>query len=647
MGILPEEVGDTVIAYTGITTKTGSDYDIDKMFLMIPSIDVEYDKEASVNSYINKKLRGNTIQDTINNIESILNQIPGDSFSNISANELAKIMFDETGVDNLNFAKKELIELVLTYEGSHPLINSIKDDLKDVKVNKLNYIPYNEDLSSSQQEKGALQNRLIELYKSILTNDAVIPQVLKPIDLDFVENDIKNMNPLQMKDDLMDLNAIEDIKTKYEFMLGKAGLGQNVNSLVDAVRGAMADLSFNNYNLGWGKSNENGDTNFDHEYSEELTPAELDKYILSFNKIAKLNGNDKLTDEKINELKSLKKIKLNDSMMALVNGFVDIAKDPYIVRGNWVTQTNNVGFMLLRAGVHPFKVNAFLSQPILKDYVKFRNNKESVVIQDTKSMETRFKLEMLINSIIEDKGDELITLNGISVQYQTLYKTLFTDKRLNKITNSINEKSKNPFTDTEYLKAKDVLFKEIESSLKVRFNITPSMIEADVNLKNRIKDLLENTIKPSFTEVFEPSYINISKASLSSLRDQLEGNKDVNFQLSILKKYNEWQNQAKKLADNVKASKSDTVGKGKDIISAFTAENLIKNILNNEQYDKELKGFRSKLLFNDKPTILKTYMDNSLGFSHNIMKNNPKFFITYGKEVNNTFNSISKASKTS
>ena len=27
VGILPEENGDTVVAYTGITTKTGSDYD--------------------------------------------------------------------------------------------------------------------------------------------------------------------------------------------------------------------------------------------------------------------------------------------------------------------------------------------------------------------------------------------------------------------------------------------------------------------------------------------------------------------------------------------------------------------------------------------------------------------------------------------
>ena len=46
MGILPEEMGDTVIAYTGITTKTGSDFDIDKMYLMIPSFRPVYPADA-------------------------------------------------------------------------------------------------------------------------------------------------------------------------------------------------------------------------------------------------------------------------------------------------------------------------------------------------------------------------------------------------------------------------------------------------------------------------------------------------------------------------------------------------------------------------------------------------------------------------
>lgn len=41
VGVLPDSAGDTVMVYDGITTKTGSDFDIDKMYLMFPSLEFE------------------------------------------------------------------------------------------------------------------------------------------------------------------------------------------------------------------------------------------------------------------------------------------------------------------------------------------------------------------------------------------------------------------------------------------------------------------------------------------------------------------------------------------------------------------------------------------------------------------------------
>jgi len=43
-GILPKEAGDTVVVYEEMTAKTGSDFDIDKLFMLIPN--VEYNKET-------------------------------------------------------------------------------------------------------------------------------------------------------------------------------------------------------------------------------------------------------------------------------------------------------------------------------------------------------------------------------------------------------------------------------------------------------------------------------------------------------------------------------------------------------------------------------------------------------------------------
>tara|TARA_R110000822_G_scaffold91611_5_gene211116 strand:+ start:195 stop:6860 length:6666 start_codon:yes stop_codon:yes gene_type:complete len=41
VGILPEEVGDTIIAYEAVTEKTGSDYDIDKVFFLLPNLRID------------------------------------------------------------------------------------------------------------------------------------------------------------------------------------------------------------------------------------------------------------------------------------------------------------------------------------------------------------------------------------------------------------------------------------------------------------------------------------------------------------------------------------------------------------------------------------------------------------------------------
>lgn len=41
VGILPEELGDTIVVYEDITAKTGSDFDIDKVFLLLPNLRID------------------------------------------------------------------------------------------------------------------------------------------------------------------------------------------------------------------------------------------------------------------------------------------------------------------------------------------------------------------------------------------------------------------------------------------------------------------------------------------------------------------------------------------------------------------------------------------------------------------------------
>lgn len=376
VGFLPEGMGDAVVAYSEIPTKTGSDFDIDKMYMMIPSFFPSYRNYGKIKDYV-RTLRGGTIQETINLINNKLDELNIPE-TDISANELSVLIFDKTNIENLKYASKLLIEGILNNDNE--LIRSLKKELEIHKVDKLIYSkPQKDDkgndLPLNEQSKEVLQNKLIEAYKAIFTHPKVIRDVMTPIDFDYIKKDINSIfKDSSSKPDLHHFDSINQINLKYDFLAGKAGVGQTANMLVDHVRGMFIEMSLINTYIGRGHKNDKNETLFDREYSEELTQEDLDYYSKKYN-ISK--------DE-------IKNYKISNSISAFLNAFVDIAKDPYVTRGNWTTQTSNVGFMMLRAGIHPYIVNRFIGQPIIKEYINFVTNAESKFKDEKGNIRTLF-----------------------------------------------------------------------------------------------------------------------------------------------------------------------------------------------------------------------------------------------------------------
>lgn len=614
MGILPEEVGDVIIPYTGITTKTGSDFDIDKMYLMIPAFNAKFPKKdiAKGSQYI----RDNKI--TRREIVDILESL---SYPDIGQEE-DKLIYD-------TFIKEILLTESETEKNYYEDFNNNHDYRPNAY--KLEYIETlrdenNVEYPMYQQPIKALQNKLIEAYKSILLNKDVVSDVFLSLDVSKIKDDVKNLNQETSKFDMLDFDAITDLKLKNEFVLGKAGLGQNVNSLVDAVRGAMGDLSLNDVKLGWGHVNKDGDTSFDSEFSEELSDTELLDYMKSFNEDNNEENKKELTKEQVFKFK---KIKLFESLMELVNAFVDIEKDPYIVKANWVTQTNNVGFLLLRAGVHPFKVNAFLSQPILKEYVNYKDNQESRSINNSNKIEQRFLKDKA--SEIYDKQGENITINDITLNRKKIIDLILTDKVLRKVKN-IPELDATVEEIEDYNKSKSELYTSIKSKIGSTFKL-PVTNDRVIELSDEIYELYES--------VFEATPVDFKSITLKTLRDNIKKEEDIRLQLSILEKFINLQKHAKVLTNNVSASKPDVDGKGKNINSLIISRNKIENILDDTFTSGKLHGFNSKLEYNGKPTMLKTYVDNSLYKIYDIMRANPKFFLGASNMAVSSFNEVS------
>ena len=98
VGILPPELGDSVIAYPEITTKTGSDFDIDKMYLMLPYFEADPDTGFLVYSTgNNRKGKTNKLIEKYNSVlthpdmySDIMQPIDGKSLSDYIKNPKSK-----------------------------------------------------------------------------------------------------------------------------------------------------------------------------------------------------------------------------------------------------------------------------------------------------------------------------------------------------------------------------------------------------------------------------------------------------------------------------------------------------------------------------------------------------------------------------
>lgn len=550
LGILPEAMGDTVVSYAGITKKTGSDYDIDKLYLMTPSL------------FFNKA-NGRLVYET-----------------------------------------------------------------PKYKDNKL--VPLD------QQPIGALRNMLINAYKNILLQGSpeIMDKVMRPLDQPFLEDDINNLNRKQDPNSFDNYDAIADLETKVKFKTSKAGLGVAVNNTMDFVRGAMGDLKVKGY-LGWGHV-ENGNTKLDKEYSEELSDDDLKAYVKDYN--MRVPVDEEITFE---DVKKYKKISIADTFMALTNGFVDVANNPFIVEGNWVNQTNNMAFMLVRAGIHPYKINAFLNQPIIKEYVAFKNNVESKTVASANNPVMTFKLKKIAASLSNEDSD-IITINDKSLTPRKLFYSIIPDlEDIEYMSKSMVDKEDKDSVErlVKYQKAIEEFQKSLLGKIANKFNIP--LDAKSIAQHPAIKQIAEH-LTEQFDTVMNVEVLPFDKIDLYTLRKQnVKDEMDIDVQESVLNQYLIWTKVAKSVSTNVTASRTDVVGKGKNIASQIVNRNRLTKVMN----DPMIIGFQTKYERNGKRTALGTSTDLAIKEVERIMFANPKYFAPYRKATIQTFNTISQAAK--
>tara|TARA_R110000822_G_scaffold152112_5_gene291319 strand:- start:11646 stop:19385 length:7740 start_codon:yes stop_codon:yes gene_type:complete len=600
MGILPEEIGDTVIAYTGITEKTGSDFDIDKMYLMVPSFKAHYSTKKDNNPY---RTARNYMAD---------NEWTDDKVRQ----EIFKI--GEAPSGNIEEDWNTIAKFI-TEDSEYEYFDSFRQSSNVKSARRLEYIEADPDLSLDQQSNDVLQNKLIEAYKAVLTHPKVYEQLMNPIEVPHIKHDIKSLIPVEETEDLLNFSSINDLQVKSNLMVGKTGLGQVINYLTDSVRGSMGELHFVEDGFTWGHKTKQGESKLDERFSEKLTTEEKREYVESFN--ANLpKGVQKLT---MKSMKNLEELEITESFMGLVNGFVDIEKDEYIVKGNWTTKTNSLGLSLLRSGSHPFKINAFLAQPVLKEYMKFSDTLNSKNIKTKGNIEHLFKLHKFHETF---KNKENVATNGEEKNFYKLTKKIFSYYAISKI---------KFYNQAQYTSSVNSAFENIKMALYKEFDMNVNR-EDDVVLDEVIE-----SYRNTFNEYFNAPSIDLNEFSLLQLRNQVLEESDNETQIGIFEIFLEWQKKARQVNKVVSVNKADVNASGKNITSAVVSLNLADEVINGGK-EGEITGYDTLLNFEGRPTIMNYSLVNGLSLPFKIMQANPKFFPTASPVAIRTFNMVSR-----
>jgi hypothetical protein len=335
VGILPPQIGNSIIMYSEITTKTGSDFDIDKSFFIKRPLD-------------------NT------------------SYKNNGKLSTHKFMDESTTVE-------DRYEKYVSVTGTEPTL----EEFKEWSITK-------------QNTTKALESYRVDLYEKVLLSPRTFARVVAPVDNEYLPEQINYMLPKAKLKNLEMFTGEYQTKLRREFIASKGGVGQIANQQGDH---AISQWGLKSINDPSGRISSDGIIDLSRTFSKEFE-------VLAKDKDGNLNGKiaEVIKDEFF----------ITEVISTYMNAFVDAAKDNYIGRANYNHMTNNTAFMLLRSGVSPQKVNAFMSQPLIREFVELTSLREGQAVPFSQD-KPRKLLEKKYN--IKDVSDDITVddLNTVSL----------------------------------------------------------------------------------------------------------------------------------------------------------------------------------------------------------------------------------------
>lgn len=402
---LPAEAGNIIISPSEVVSKSGADYDVDKMTVMMPNIERKVSKTSLSKSFLSNLQTENPDLDfSKDNVQMILDIVESTDFEALT--EPIDSLISKREGNNLYVARTERLETI-------PVYQLTENDKKIYEI--INSKTLTEVTLTKGDSKSAIENRLIKNISDILSlksnyNNLVTPNSTALFTKGFEgsekslvetvggltreynvkEYEIENV-PGEITNVITDaLPATSIFEYRYNMLkhqenkIGKEALG------LGAVDNTY-NILFNNVGAYMNPT--------DSEDSKETILKILDK-VLAGEEISKesqeslittniqtifLDHNTQNVDN--NDVISLSKLfpkgitsySISDVINQLMNGWVDVAKGGWVFDVQATKEVSPTLLAMVQAGVPIDQAVFFVANPLTRAYVEKQKFVKSVV----------------------------------------------------------------------------------------------------------------------------------------------------------------------------------------------------------------------------------------------------------------------------
>lgn len=366
-GFLPQQNGSAIMLPAEITTLSGSDFDVDKLYIMLPEFKItpKYNRRQFVDDLVAQLTQGKAVSpEVLKEYRQSVNR----------------------AIDEGRKAPKDSQEYNLwkTYEANREKYRVAQED----KIEKIEY-----DFSKSPQENSleARNNLLIDMMWGVLTNADTASKILNPGGFDYQKKSARIMTILNDSYESDLAQALKDMGIELNKTVQKGG-----KSYPKSIASYLFDLDLDTLDKLAEKTKVKMDPLSPRTqvmlHQQNMTGAKLigiyanhnaNHALMQYTQLAldEENGSFVLNGKRLTSLHDIMngdKEFISKNNAGFLAASVDNVKDPVLAALNQNTFTADASMLLSRLGYNPIEIGLLMMQPIVQEITQtyFRESKE-------------------------------------------------------------------------------------------------------------------------------------------------------------------------------------------------------------------------------------------------------------------------------